>query len=930
GRIEFEILKNTEITQNETDILMETCEKSCEKLKANIEDKEKFITDLLKTRDTYKPFMYKGFLYNMFRNKEVISELGNEKIHDFEMQRLEKIDNLNPNKLQWFNYLLNKPNKLDIVNMFWIVNQTSNMNLDINSPLLLKTARRYKDKLHECYWKHVECIISILENIESETDCELFTNNGLYHALFKDKNFQQKVDPVLEAKHEALDVFIKRKEELEDFCHLRFLIDDMENTHEFEEFLPNGDYKPYFWKDNYRINESDEELVKKHWVEKMKKFTKDLNDKNINWLEYIKKELLKLIEDDPAIKIKSFHIKKELLEILDKIIKGEEVTKEEIEKIGTIKTNIPFTPPIIKPSDDSKKDLSETENNLQKDIESIKKEIKDLEKEKSKAKSISEIIDLIEKLAKDRLLADDKEQTLKDIKWLKRQLTFTTLTKDEANDIIKKFSLESRGKDRVDYLKELFDEHYSEETVENLLNDFKKNQAIPALNHESSLHYKTINELKKEAEKKEITDDEKEQVKTLTEKYNGKINNIKIKKSILEGKPIEPDEIELPEFEGLTDEEQKRLQKIDQIIKTSKSAKELDDKEKLDLEIDMICNKYPEIRKDYDKRRRERRDYIINQLKDKPLAKDLFDELHEKCNEKYTELIANNAEELAEELKRQINKEKNSKNLENIKKNVDKLKETNAELGENVESLLEQRLTRIKTYEKILEDINKESDIEKLNDKKEIDEEIQKLKQDDTEYPNNLITELTKQRNIKKEKVIETNKYNEYEEIINAPFDHPQTLIDAIDLDKIKQLDNDKLLDNKQKINLENLYRKKLNELNTKVVQEEKEKYNKIEKMIKECEDPVLLNSEMFDEIYRLIESIDEKIIGHGKNNISDENLKIAWKYKSGLSVDEAKACVKNGWIINDEIKIVNKKLNYRKFPNIDVVKINKEIFDKA
>ncbi|CAG8757517.1 14352_t:CDS:2, partial [Dentiscutata erythropus] len=217
---------------------------------------------------------------------------------------------------------------------------------------------------------------------------------------------------------------------------------------------------------------------------------------------------------------------------------------------------------------------------------------------------------------------------------------------------------------------------------------------------------------------------------------------------------------------------------------------------------------------------------IINQLKDKLLAKDLFDELHEK----------------SEELKRQINEEKSSKNLENIKKNVDKLKETNAEL----------------------EDINKELDVEKLTDKKEIDEEIQKLKQDDAEYPNNLITELTKQRNIKKEKVIKPNKYNEYEEIINTPFDYPQTLIDVLDLDKIKQLNNDKLLDNKQKINLENSFRKKLNELNTKVVQEEKEKYNKIEKMINECEDPVLLNSEMFNEIYRLIESIDEKIIGHG------------------------------------------------------------------
>ncbi|CAG8534014.1 17365_t:CDS:1, partial [Dentiscutata heterogama] len=43
GRIEFEILKNTEITQNETDILMKTYEKLCEKLKANIEYKKNLL-----------------------------------------------------------------------------------------------------------------------------------------------------------------------------------------------------------------------------------------------------------------------------------------------------------------------------------------------------------------------------------------------------------------------------------------------------------------------------------------------------------------------------------------------------------------------------------------------------------------------------------------------------------------------------------------------------------------------------------------------------------------------------------------------------------------------------------------------------------------------------------------------------------------------
>ncbi|CAG8857479.1 18284_t:CDS:2, partial [Gigaspora margarita] len=79
GRIEFEIIKNTQITQKETDILLDTCKETCKKLKDKITNKENFISDLLKNNDDkiYKPFMYKGIIYNLLYDKDVISELGN-------------------------------------------------------------------------------------------------------------------------------------------------------------------------------------------------------------------------------------------------------------------------------------------------------------------------------------------------------------------------------------------------------------------------------------------------------------------------------------------------------------------------------------------------------------------------------------------------------------------------------------------------------------------------------------------------------------------------------------------------------------------------------------------------------------------------------------------------------------------------------------
>ncbi|CAG8855332.1 39203_t:CDS:2, partial [Gigaspora margarita] len=194
--------------------------------------------------------------------------------------------------------------------------------------------------------------------------------------------------------------------------------------------------------------------------------------------------------------------------------------------------------------------------------------------------------------------------------------------------------------------------------------------------NENSIINKNIQELKIQLSKEKITEDKKDRINTLINKFNRKISNNKIEKNVIERKSIEPDEIKPPKFP------------------------KLEDKEKLDLEIDFICNKNPEFHKEFDKLRRTRRDHVklyeqllkeinnpnvkiddlkhdkgsiskkINKLKNIELTKDLFEELYEKYNEKYTKLIADNTKEFAQELERQINEEKNSKNIDgSIKKN---------------------------------------------------------------------------------------------------------------------------------------------------------------------------------------------------------------------------------------------------------------------
>ncbi|CAG8848034.1 10092_t:CDS:1, partial [Gigaspora margarita] len=93
-RIEFEIIKNNQITQNETNILLNTCEETSKKLKNEITDKKNFINDLLNNNNTkiYKLFMFKELIYNMLYDKDIVSKLGIDKANEFESQRVKKLN----------------------------------------------------------------------------------------------------------------------------------------------------------------------------------------------------------------------------------------------------------------------------------------------------------------------------------------------------------------------------------------------------------------------------------------------------------------------------------------------------------------------------------------------------------------------------------------------------------------------------------------------------------------------------------------------------------------------------------------------------------------------------------------------------------------------------------------------------------------------
>ncbi|CAG8685530.1 11424_t:CDS:2, partial [Dentiscutata erythropus] len=156
----------------------------------------------------------------------------------------------------------------------------------------------------------------------------------------------------------------------------------------------------------------------------------------------------------------------------------------------------------------------------------------------------------------------------------------------------------------------------------------------------------------------------------------------------------------------------------------------------------------------------------INNLKNTELAKDLFEELHEKYNTQYIKLIANNTEELANELKRQIDEEKSSKNIENIKGKIDKLKEINIELGENIEKLqtikydtLEENINGLYKHLQSLLDAVLLDNVKKLNNDKLLNNKQKELLES---LFNKKLSELNK-------KVMneEKEKYTKIEKMIN-------------------------------------------------------------------------------------------------------------------------------------------------------------------
>src|SRR6185295_7732125 len=63
----------------------------CDELRKNLPDKEIFFNNIIENNEDPDLLMYKGFVYNSLRNKDIIDELGIEKIVSLEKKRLESI-----------------------------------------------------------------------------------------------------------------------------------------------------------------------------------------------------------------------------------------------------------------------------------------------------------------------------------------------------------------------------------------------------------------------------------------------------------------------------------------------------------------------------------------------------------------------------------------------------------------------------------------------------------------------------------------------------------------------------------------------------------------------------------------------------------------------------------------------------------------------
>ncbi|CAG8577254.1 4051_t:CDS:2 [Cetraspora pellucida] len=206
----------------------------------DLPDKEKFFNDLLENTKNTELLMYKGFVYNSLRNKDIMNELGDEKSVNLEKKRLDSLKKSQSiNWFGWWRYLLSNPENLNTIDNYWIFKKINELNANTKDKNFYKLiGSEYVNNLVRCNQEQKNiCIPELIKMIDTEINCYSLTTNGIYNSLFKNEYFNKIVNFDIDGINELHNQISERKKQLHDYCKIEFLIDNFSTNNRFENFM---------------------------------------------------------------------------------------------------------------------------------------------------------------------------------------------------------------------------------------------------------------------------------------------------------------------------------------------------------------------------------------------------------------------------------------------------------------------------------------------------------------------------------------------------------------------------------------------------------------------------------------------------------------------------------------------------------------------
>ncbi|CAG8797718.1 21510_t:CDS:2, partial [Cetraspora pellucida] len=147
--------------------------------------------------------------------------------------------------------------------------------------------------LIKCNQEHKNiCTPEMIKMLETEVDCNTLTTDGIYNSLFKNEYFNKLVKFNIDEINDIHAQIALRKQQIQNYCEIEFLIDDFSTNNRFENFMKGGIYEPFFWNSKPFSNDQ-KKIIENKWLENMNRLVK--LEKNTNMIQYLD-ELLKISE----------------------------------------------------------------------------------------------------------------------------------------------------------------------------------------------------------------------------------------------------------------------------------------------------------------------------------------------------------------------------------------------------------------------------------------------------------------------------------------------------------------------------------------------------------------------------------------------------------------------------------------------------------